>query len=762
MSDGAEGTSGRTEDPAVEVGLVATPPPPAAHKLGPDQVEQYVRASITRDRTPGNLLVVVHPFRRYKVPRPLLRRLERAGFSVTVVETQADRIASVEGIRDALRELSAHDEPLDVLVITGDGSLDHHVLVAAWWAFFPELVAYREGAIDCGAVTREDLGTLPREYVRAFCRPMPECSTLDATPETLVEIWLLRARLERALRKGRPVSSILRRARRDVDDLVLRVTVLATLLPDKVVLRAHGFDLSALAEASREVTYRGLYPFIRSIAVYPAGTAADNAVFAGVPGWAYAQAARLLTGLSWLEGLREWAEDRVSEAFLRFYLSESVVVPARFSVVGFDGDWQLLSSHAAGGPAAGHFFTADLVSKTKGMSGYLARIPAVLFHEGLLGSTVVRVRATFAGGSTKSFVEARLAEGLYTNRTFIAGVGSVPSTDPTSFAGQSSLLLVPPLWARGPGGEFRVNLRGALALAEAITKGILARNMHVLGLRVGKLAGGGKLSFLLPEHQLAIQEGERIDIRYLTRERQARAVPVQVSGDPFQAWRMHIHAAWGPLPLLARSSSLLLASTRRSLSNVRTLQSYKLQGTYVGGLYTFRHTTGEPWTPEFSERTGLVRPPLHLRRNLTRAQAKLLRAWKELGTGEFVDTTESGLSLGRRGRYAHNSDQTAHLVVVRERAGILLVRQIRAWPETGDLYETRTWYQRFGATWIIHQTQTRVWREGEAPRILQEDHYFRDAEAFQQEAPSFFPFASRWPEARRLLTREDSEPGEDL
>ncbi|MBN2798120.1 MAG: hypothetical protein JXX28_03165 [Deltaproteobacteria bacterium] len=743
-------------EPSARPALVATAPPPdSLHQMGPEQVELYVRAGMHQDRTPGNLLVVAHPFRIHKVPRSLFKRLERAGFTVEVVETLADRVQSAITIRDAMIRLHQTGLPLDVLVVTGDGSLDHHVMLAAFWAFYPDLIEERPGTIDCSAVTEEQLSALPPEYRRSFFRRLPDTSGLDPTPETMVELWILRAKLERAVRKGRPVSSLVRRARRNADDPMLQVAVLGILLPEQVVLRPHGFDLRRLAEAPKERIYQGLYPYIRSIAVYPAGTAADNAVFAGVPGYTYSRVAGVLEKLPWLERLRVWAEERAANAFLDYFLRDSVVVPARYSVIGFDHDWQFISSHAAGGPAAGHFFTADLVSKAEGMVGYVLRIPTVLIQEGLLGKTVVKVRSTFPDGSRKQSVDAHLAEGLFTNRTFIAGIGTIPSTDPTSFAGQSSLILVPPMLYRGEDERIYFDISGVSAFTEAIVKGIVARLMHAVGLGTGTLAGGGTLSFLSPENQVSIREGERLEVDYLTSKRRPRAVALQVSGDPFQGWSMQVKAAWGAIPLLGKGDSLLLSSTRRSLNNVRTLQSYRLQGAYIGGLYYFRHHVGRLWNADFMDLTGLISPPLHLPRSLSKVQHRIIEAWKAHDTGDFLDTTEGGLDLGRRGRYAHNNDHTAHLIVIRERKGLLLVRLVRARPDQGVLHETRTWYHRVGSGYIIHQSQTIAWEEGQDPRILQESHYFRDAEAYQQEAPSFFPFGMGSEEEERLMTQEE-------
>ncbi len=739
--------------------LVATAPPPTQSELSPDSVEYYVRSAMHQDRTPGNVLVVAHPGKHHKVPRGLFEELGQAGFKLHHVETAADRVQSVSGIRDALQRLAAEDDPLDLLVISGDGSLDHHLLVAAYWAFFPELVHRREGAIDCSAVTEQDLAELPSDYRQALFSPLPETGELDLSEDTIKQIWLLRMALERPLRKRAPALKLAKKARRALDDPLLRVAVLASLLPHKVVLRPHGFDLAGLVEASQQETFQGLYPYIRAISTYPAGTAADNAVFAGVPGWGYSMWAGLLTRFRWLDFIRRWAEAKVRREFIDYFTRDSVVVPARLSLVGFDGDWVRVSSHAAGGPGAGRFFTADLVSKTKGMLGYLKRVPGAIITEGLLGSTLVRIRSRFADGSEKSFVEAQLAEGLYTNRTFIAGVGSVPTTDPTSFAGQSSLCVLPPIWTRLRHGRPGLNFRGLGVFFEAVIKGVLARLLHLTGLGVGTLAGGGKFAMLLPEHQVAIKEGEQIEIDYMSLDGKPRAVAVQVSGDPFQAYQMSIRVAWGPMPLLARNNSLLLAATRRSLANVRLQQSYKLKGLYIGGVYHFRHHVGEEWNGAFAERTGLLRPRTHLPRNLPAAQRLLVEAWQGSGAGEFVDTTESGLALFRSGRYAHNNDQSAHLLLVREPGGGLLVRQVRATPgDDGRIYENRSNYRVVGSSFIIQRSQTVAWQPDQVMQIIQEDHYFRNAEAFQLEAPSFFPMMATTPEEPTLLTHKQ-EPG---
>jgi len=436
------------------------------------------------------------------------------------------------------------------------------------------------------------------------------------------------------------------------------------------------------------------------------------------------------------------------------------VVPGRVSVVRLDGDWQRISSHAAGGPAAGLLFSSDLTSKTKGVRGYLKRIPKVIVQEAILGSTIVRIRSRFASGAEKSFTEARISEALFSNRTFLGGVGSIPVTNPTSFAGQSSLSVLPPVWSRSKSGRRILNLRSLLTLFEAISKGVLARALHFSHLGVGTLAGGGKFFFLLPEYQVVIKEGETIEIEYLTPDRRPSAIAMMVSGDPFQAYQMNIRTLWGPVPMLARDPSLLLAAVRRSLADLRVQQSYKLGRVYIGGVRFFRHHLGQNWSPEFSTRTGLLQPPNHLPRNLLVVQRLLLDAWQRNGAGEFVDTTESGLGLWRKGRYAHNNDQSAHLLILREPQGSLLVRQVRASGNSGgEIYETRSHYRAVVGSYIIERSQTVIWKGSENPRILQEDHFFRSAEAFQKEAPTFFPVVSHSPQEPTLRALE--APGEE-
>ncbi len=720
--------------------LITTHPPDRpADEWAPAEVEGWVRGAMHQDRTPGPVVIVAHPLRTYKVPRGLYEALERAGCTLTQVDTQPDRVTSVRGIRDALLRASEQGERVDILVMSGDGSLDHHVLVAAFWAFYPDLVRHREGLFKTEPAADDELAQIPVAYRDAFLTPWPTGAGLAPTEAMVHELWALRARIAPLLRRERSVSRITRRADRHERDPLLRLAVLAALLPHRVVLRPEGFDLSGLARATRERTFQGLYPFVRAIAAYPAGTAADNALYAGVPGWLYAQASRVLTRFARLDGLRRRWERRTIERFVSYFLRSGVVVPARFSLIAFDDDWQAVSSHAAGGPGSGGFFAADLESKTGGLLGYFLRIPSVVIGEGLLGSTIVRLRVRDGDGRVRSVTEQQMAEGLYTNRTFIAGVGSIPSTNPTSFAGQSSLIIAPPIWGRDDDGALRIDLRGLGTFIEGMVKGVLARTLHLLGFNVGTLAGGGKFSLAAPEHQVTLKEGEEVDIRYLTRARRPRFVATQVSGDPYQAWAMTVRVAWGPLPLLAAEESLLMASARRSLAHLRVEQTYRLGSVYIGGLRYFRHRVGQKWTPALADRTGLAPPPTTLPRRLTPAQQVLLDRWQALDTGAFLDTSERGVQLGRKGRYAHTNDHTAHLVLARER-GTLLVRMMRAMP--AGIFEARYTYRAFGAFWILHDTELRHLEVGEPPRVLQEEHYFRSAEAFRQEAPTFFPFVA--------------------
>ena len=281
--------------------------------------------------------------------------------------------------------------------------------------------------------------------------------------------------------------------------------------------------------------------------------------------------------------------------------------------------------------------------------GYLARIPSVVIGEGVFGSTVVDVTARGATGDVKVATRGRLVEGLYTNRAFIAGVGSVPSTNPTSFAGASSLLLGPPLWYRALDGVLKFELSGLLTFAEAIAKGILGRLLHTLGLSAGGLAGGGRFSAAKPENQIILTEGESVELAFTDPKGRPRAVPTQVSGDPAQASTMTVRVAWGPLPLLAAPDSLLFGAAQRALTRLRQLQTFPLQTVYIGGLPFFRHRVG----PEGSG-SGVPGPLRTLPRRLLNAQRVVVEHLAAHAVGDFIDTTEVG---SRRVRHAHSSDQ---------------------------------------------------------------------------------------------------------
>ena len=715
------------------------PPPAPSAELSPDQLERYVLAGVHHDRIPGNLLVVLHPLKRNKVPRPLFDALRDRGYTLTIVETQPSVSKSVGVIREALVELGKDDKPLDLMVVSGDGSLDHHVMVAAYSAFHPEMVEFREGRIDCSGVGDELLATLPAEYRQAFFSGgLP--GEVEATQDAITFIWLLRDRLEKALLKRKRPDSIVRAARLQPNDARLGTAILATLWPDKVDLLPDHFDLTRLAEATQEQTFRGLYPFIRSIACFPAGVAADNAVFAGVPGWGFATAGNTLAKFGFLDPLRRVLERAATRRFVEYFCESGVVVPARLSVLAIDGHWRAICGHVAGGPAAGLFFIQDLKRKTQTMWGYLARIPAVIIKAGLFGRTRVRIRSYDARGNKKSHSEGHITEGLYTNRTYVAGVASIPTTNPTSFAGESSLLVVTPVWSRAAEGFARIDFRGIGGFFEVILKGLISRALHFFGFSTGTLAGGGRVWALLPQHQVAIKEGERIQIDYQHLDGTPSNAGVVISGDPFMACRMDIRVMWGPIPMLGSRRSLLVASTKRTLANLRMEQSFNLEHTYIGGVRYFRHRTGSAWSPELSARTGLFLPPLHLPRNLSRSYEFLAKRWEAAGAGEFIDTSKPGLPVTRKGCFAHNNDQTAHLLVLKQPSGMLLVRQVRVRPE--GIYETRTDYRAAGASYIVVRSQTVFWADPEPPQIIREAHYFRNADEFQRAAATFLPVAA--------------------
>lgn len=716
----------------------AAPPPRLDDKADPARIASYVRAAMHEDRTPGRLVVVLHPFRRFKLPRTLFSDLTAAGFEVIIVETQADRLASVAAIRDALVEARDPDVPLDLMCVAGDGTLDHHVLIGAFWAFYPDLVVPRAGEISVEEVPGAERARLPNSVRRVLDRGV-DVDSFEPDEDTVKRIWQLRSELRSPLLRGETLERMASRVGLETVDPLLAVALLATALPHRVVLRPHGFDLEGLAAATSEQTFQGLYGFLRSITVYPAGTASDNAMYAGVPGWVYSQLARVVTRWSFLDPLRRLMERRTARRFLRYFTTASVVVPARFSMVSFDGDWQAVCSHAVGGPGSGRMFAGDIGGKSEGLSGYLLALPKLVWQEAVVGETMVHVQALDADGRVLTETRSNVGEGLFTNRTFIAGLGAVPSTDPTSFAGSSTFVLAQPILARQGDGRRELVLRGLGALLEGMAKGILGRVLHLVGIDPGALAGGGKLASLWPEHQLTLRDGEELRLQFMDRHGQPRVAPTQVSGDPYQAHQMGIRVAWGPLPLLASDRSLLLASTRRSLAHLRLQDTWKLDGVFIGGLWYFRHDAGAAFHQDFFESHGLFQPPLTIRRGLATVQQTLLSAWERQGIGPFTDTSHPGFQLDRRGRYAHNADQTAHLVILREARNSLLVRQVRA-IEAGRIHETHTWYRAFGPSWVISETETRCWKEDERPVILQESHFCRSAETLRREAPAFFPF----------------------
>ena len=685
-----------------------------------------------KDRKPGVVLAICHPLRMYKVPEGLFTALRARGFEVERVDTLPDRSASVAQIRDAMLDCASRGKPLDLLVFSGDGSLDHHVLVAAFQAFCPDMVVARPGEIAVEPPQGDEVGWVSKLLRKAFFDPMPSGEGLPHDEASVQRMWVLRRRIQGLVRRDAHPRRIARRAGLSADDPVLRFVVYSIVFPHRTTLRPDGFDLAGMAHATQEQAEQGLFPYLRSIAVYPAGTAADNALYAGIPGYAYAQFSKVLKRRMLAPIQRAWAR-RTLKRFIRTF-TEGVVVPARFSLVAFNGDWSLISSHAAGGPGGGAFFAADLESKTGGLLGYLSRIPSVLIGEALLGSTVLLVTTRDADGVRRQVHEGRMVEALYTNRAFIAGVGGVPSTNPTSLAGQSSLILAPPLIYRNSNNRTVIDFSGVLTFAEAIAKGVAGRLMHAAGLSVGNLAGGGSFWSARADHQITLAEGEAVELEFLDRKLRPRAVSTQVSGDPYQASTMQVQVAWGPLPLLASPTSLLMAAAQRALTRLRVAQSWQLQTVFIAGLAWFRHRVS---LDETTVETGLFSPPWTLPSRLTTAQRRLRKLWGALGIGPFIDTTEQGLALGRRGRYAHNSDHSAHLMILRERGG-LLVRQVRRLGET--IYEGRTLYSGWAGGWVIHENQVRRTDPGQAPIIVQEEHFFRDAEALRQEGASFFPF----------------------
>jgi hypothetical protein len=71
-----------------------------------------------------------------------------------------------------------------------------------------------------------------------------------------------------------------------------------------------------------------------------------------------------------------------------------------------------------------------------------------------------------------------------------------------------------------------------------------------------------------------------------------------------------------------------------------------------------------------------------------------------------------------------------------------------------EIYETRSHYRAMAFSYIIHRSQTIVWKGSDHPRLLQEEYFFRNAETFQREAPTFFPVVGSSPQEPTLLTHE--------
>jgi hypothetical protein len=447
----------------------------------------------------------------------------------------------------------------------------------------------------------------------------------------------------------------------------------------------------------------------------------------------------VLTKWDWLDPVRKVLERSVTERFVRYFADDGVTVPARFSLIAMDGDWQVVCSHAAGGPGSGHMFAVDLEGKSRGLLGYLWLLPQLIVTQGGFGSTMFRVTVRDALRRITTRLEAQIAEGVFTNRTFV---------------------LAPPIVSRDEHGALQFSLRGLFTVIEGAAAGILSRAMHLIGLDPGRLATGGRLRSPYPDHQLTLTEGGELDISYHHRDGRRRAVPTEVSGDPYVASRMTIRVAWGPLPMLATPTSLMAECARRALTRLRTRHALALGTETLNMIEFFVYAIGTAWDDGLSEQTGLFRPPPTLRLQLRHIQQRLLHTWEGLGTGTFVDTSAPGIQLGRRGLYAHNHDQTAHLVLIRERAGSLLVRQIRA-AEDGCLFEAYAWYRAMGGAFVIRNCQVRRWQGGAPPSILREEQYFRTAEGFQEHAPAFFPFLPRDPDGRTLSSLHRDVTGGD-
>lgn len=736
---------------------IAPPDGPIAD-LSPEHLEQFIIAGIHQDRTPGTVLVVLHPLKTYKLPVGLLEALSERGFDVVVQHTAIDDLESICGIRDALLETSARPAPLDVIVIGGDGTLDHHFLIAACAAFYPDLVEERLGVFSAEAVTQADIARLPEGWSSGL-RLHEAIPQRAVSTEEVRQIWILRHKLATAIRRSWSITRLLSRLDRGSDDILLRAAVLATVAPDRVVLHAPGFDLEGLASAPQEATFRGLYPWVRSVTAYPAGTAADNAVFAGVPGLLLGLTAKTLQRFSWLAPLHRRLSQRTLTQFLDYFCHSSTVVPTRISLVSLDDRWQRIGSHAIGGPGSGRLFFGDLVSKPGGVTGYVMRLIPALFQEAIFGSTQLRIEAYDNRGKLKSVTEGGIAEGLYTNRTFLAAMGSVPTTTPTSFAGESSLVMLPAILSRKPGGSREVSLVGLFTLMEAAFKGITSRILHFVGLDTGRMAGDGKLVSLPPAYQISLKEGAEVRISYSDDHGHPRAVPVQISGDPYQASRMRLRVFWGPLPMLAANGSLLHASARRTLRFLRLQTSYDLKATSIGGVHYFWYGAGALKRDEIEAETGLPKPHLYLPRDLRAAGRLICERWQRLDSGSFVDTSGPGLSIRRDEVRMHSNDQSAHVLLIREGRSRLLVRQVRRGAD-GGVVEARIRYRRSYGAWVILEGQVMRWDADRTARILYEEHYFRDARHFQGSAPTFFPLLSQRPGQPILPNRWDDESGD--
>ncbi len=721
---------------------IAPPDGPIA-ELSPEHLEQFIIAGIHQDRTPGQVLVVLHPLKTFKLPDGLLEGLRARGFVVTVQHTAIDELESIRGIRDALRTAAEAPGDLDVIVIGGDGTLDHHFLIAACAAFYPDLVAERPGVFSAAEVGPDALDHLPRDW-RDGLALLASRTERAVTGAEVHQIWLLRAQIATAIRRGTSLRRLLSRVDRRAEDPLLRMAVLAAAAPDRVTLHAPGFDLAGLAAASQAETFRGFYPWIRSVTAYPAGTAADNAVFAGVPGLLYGLTAKALRRWSWLEPVRRGVSRWTLRRFLDYFCHRSTVVPTRVSLISLDRRWQRIGSHAIGGPGSGRLFFGDLVSKPSGVTGYVMRLVPALFQEAIFGTTQLRIEAYDSHGRQTSVTEGGVAEGLYTNRTFLAAMGSVPTTTPTSFAGESSLVMLPSILSRRPGGPRKVSLLGLITLGEAIFKGVTSRLLHQAGIDPGRLAGDGKLVSLPPSYQVSLKEGAEVRVRYTDDHGRARAAPVQISGDPFQASRMRLRVFWGPLPMLAANNSLLEASARRTLRYLRLQASYDLKATSIGGVHHFWYGSGAFERDAIDAETGLTEPRKHLPRDLRAAGRLICAHWERLGTGPFVDTSGPGLSLRRDEVRLHSNDQSAHVLLLREGRTRLLVRQVRR-GEEGTVVEARVRYRRSFRAWVIVESQLMRWEPDRTARILYEEHFFRDARHFQGSAPTFLPLLEHRP-----------------